>query len=64
VLDVCPGDGAVNCGEEEVDCKDLLGDHENCGGCGIACSDTGECQDGVCVDILDVDAEGAGEEEE
>ena len=64
VLDVCPGDGVVNCGVDGIECQDVLWDHENCGSCGVACSDTGECQNGVCVDILEADACGAGEEEE
>ena len=45
-------------------CADLASDDDNCGGCGIACSDTGECQDGVCIDILEADAYRSGEEEE
>ena len=64
MIDVCPGEGAVNCGTDGISCKNLLGDDDNCGGCGVACSDTGECQNGVCVDILEADAYGAGEEEE
>ncbi|MCK9460868.1 MAG: hypothetical protein M0R80_14615 [Proteobacteria bacterium] len=64
VLDVCAGEGIVNCGVDGIDCQDVLWNHENCGSCGIACSDTGECRDGVCIDILEADAYGAGEEEE
>ncbi|MCK9461760.1 MAG: hypothetical protein M0R80_19185, partial [Proteobacteria bacterium] len=64
VLDVCAGEGVVNCGVDGIDCQDVLWNHENCGSCGIACSDTGECRDGVCIDILEADAYGAGEEEE
>ncbi len=42
---VCPADLTV-CG---LECKDVLSDPANCGGCGIPCS-TGEvCQAGVCA---------------
>jgi hypothetical protein len=56
VFDVCPGD-LVNCGAGgAIECKNLSTDNDNCGGCGLWCSDTGECQGGVCVDTMDMRA--------
>jgi hypothetical protein len=49
VIDVCPGEGGENCGDEGIECVNILDDPENCGGCGILCPDTGWCDDGVCT---------------
>ncbi|MGD0836731.1 MAG: glycoside hydrolase family 30 beta sandwich domain-containing protein [Polyangia bacterium] len=37
----------VACGQV---CIDVTGDPDNCGGCGIPCTETQSCQGGVCVD--------------
>jgi hypothetical protein len=49
VWDPCGPFGMMNCGDDGVDCKDISNDHDNCGGCGLPCTDSGTCIDGECV---------------
>jgi hypothetical protein len=50
VLGVCGWDDMVNCGTNgELDCKDLSVDNDNCGACGLRCTDAAECVQGACT---------------
>ncbi|MCP4679385.1 MAG: hypothetical protein GY854_28630 [Deltaproteobacteria bacterium] len=42
--------GTNNCGVGgQIDCRDLMTDHENCGKCGMHCSELAQCLDGLCI---------------
>ena len=63
IYNPCPS-YALNCGwGGSVDCTGILYDDDNCGSCGILCSDTGACIDGVCIDQSTADAAESGEME-
>ena len=63
VYNPCPS-YALNCGwGGSVDCTGILDDDDNCGGCGVKCSDTGACIGGGCIDQSTADAAESGEME-
>ena len=63
IYNPCPS-YALNCGwGGSVDCTGILYDDDNCGGCGVKCSDTGACIGGVCIDQSTADAAESGEME-
>jgi hypothetical protein len=48
----CPITGAVFL------CRDVRGDPDNCGGCGIACGPGELCLEGVCAEVTSLDCQG------
>jgi hypothetical protein len=51
VWDPCPFE-TVNCGEGgDIECKNLMTDEDNCGGCRIGCGDGAWCEDGKCHEL-------------